>query len=177
MLALPEVLAPYPIPSYPKNPPPLVTLRRPFPLCPSRLASWIEFEAKVRNEPISPFVLAEIKSLCAELSRLAGIGLQPQRGSHLATLTLGVRDVLVEYDYTPGEPAKLSGPPEDCYEGSDEELTFLNVYVNGQWVDADRFSEKQLEEWDGELRAQMEAARESDDEDRAAARYADREEA
>ena len=175
MLALPEVPAPYPIPAYPKNPPPLVTLRRP--LCPSRLASWIEFEAKVRNTVISPFVLDEIKSLCAELCRLKGIGLQPQHGSHLATLTLGCHDVRVEYDYTPGEPAKLSGPPEDCYEGSDEELTFLNVYVNGQWVDADRFSEQQLDEWDSELRAQVAAAREADDEDRAAAHYASRESA
>ena len=32
---------PWPIKPYPTNPPPLVTLRRP--LCPSRIAGWIEF--------------------------------------------------------------------------------------------------------------------------------------
>ena len=174
MLALPEVLAPYPIPAYPKNPPPSMVRR---PTNPLQLCGWIQQQATERGEPLGTFALAEVKSLCAELCRLNGIGLQPQRGSHIATLTLGCHDVLVEYDYTPGEPAKLYGPPEDCYEGSDEELTFLNVYVNGQWVDADRFSEKQLDEWDSELRAQVAAARDAEDEDRAEARFAERESA
>lgn len=168
MLALPEVLAPWPIKPYPKNPPPL----RPLQL--NRVAQWIESQAAARGEPLGPFALAEVKTLCAELCRLKGIGLQPQRGSHLATLTLDGHDVLVEYDYTPGEPAKLSGPPEDCYEGSDEELTFLNVYVNGAWIDAGKFSEQQLEEWDGELRQQMADLREAVLEDRAEARQRDR---
>ena len=37
-------------------------------------------------------------------------------------------------DYTPGEPAYISGPPEDCYEGSDPQVELITgtvVSLNG----------------------------------------------
>lgn len=169
MMALPEVLAPWPIKPYPENPPP----RRP--LQPTRLASWIEAQAARRGETIGPFVKAELQSVCTELARLAGFGLQPQRGSHHAWLTLDGRDALVEYDYTPGEDARTYGPPEDCYEGSSEEFALLNVYVNGAWIDACKFTEDQLAEWESELRAQWAAEADADAESRAEAIQRDRE--
>ena len=40
-------------------------------------------------------------------------------------------DVLVGYDYTPGEDSQTWGPPENCHEGSPEELTVYEVWLNG----------------------------------------------
>lgn len=33
------------------------------------------------------------------------------------------------YDYTPGDPGRLSGPPEKCYPPEDEELDITAVYL------------------------------------------------
>lgn len=40
-------------------------------------------------------------------------------------------DMVVEGVYTPGEEAKTSGPPEDCYEGSDSTFDIEDVEVGG----------------------------------------------
>lgn len=40
-------------------------------------------------------------------------------------------DVLAGYTYSPGEDAQTSGPPENCHEGSPEELELCEVWVDG----------------------------------------------
>ena len=37
--------------------------------------------------------------------------------------------ILVEYDYTPGRPGKISGPPEDCYPDEDEQMEISAVNI------------------------------------------------
>ena len=36
-----------------------------------------------------------------------------------------------EVTYTPGTPAKLSGPPEECHEGDPPEIEFLTLTCGG----------------------------------------------
>jgi hypothetical protein len=38
-------------------------------------------------------------------------------------------EVTVRYHFTPGEPAKLYGAPEDCYEGSPDELEITAIQL------------------------------------------------
>lgn len=45
--------------------------------------------------------------------------------------------VYVSYDYEPGSPGKLSGPPEDCYPDEPEELSISSVELGG--VDITKF--------------------------------------
>ena len=40
---------------------------------------------------------------------------------------LGEITVEVEYNYTPGEPGFISGPPENCYPPEPEEIEITNV--------------------------------------------------
>jgi len=108
---------------------------------------------------MSPLTHYQGQAAIAELQRLQGVGLQPQPGSHIATLTLDGYDVKVEYDYSPGTAGRYSGPPEDCYPTEDEEIVFLNVLVNGHMISADLFVESQHEAWAEELRQQMQDAR------------------
>lgn len=39
------------------------------------------------------------------------------------------RDVRLWYYYTPADPGKLSGPPEDCYPPEDAEVEFVKFEV------------------------------------------------
>jgi len=98
-----------------------------------------------------------------------------QDGSRYVLLSLDNADVVVEYDYEPGEDSQTSGPPENCYEGYDESIILLNVLVNDSWVEADLFAEKQLDRWTSDIQTHHAQQRESDLEDMAAARAAERE--
>ena len=85
----------------------------------------------------------------AHYQRLAFEAQSPQEGSALITLNMGDAEVLIEYEYTPGEESFISGPPENCYEGSPEELAILGVFVNAVWCDPNDFaSAKQIELWE-----------------------------
>ncbi len=41
----------------------------------------------------------------------------------------GELEANVEYTFRPGYPAYISGPPEDCYEGQDDEVEIETVIV------------------------------------------------
>lgn len=52
--------------------------------------------------------------------------------SHTATLTfsfglLGDLDCLISFTYLSARPARISGPPEDCYPAEAEELSITRV--------------------------------------------------
>jgi hypothetical protein len=98
----------------------------------------------------------------AELSRLQGFGLDPQPGSHHAWLTIEDGSVLVEFDYSAGSPGRTYGPPEDCYEAEAEEVTLLNVLVNGAWIDAQQFRDELLQRWEAEVIEHMAQMRDDD---------------
>jgi hypothetical protein len=105
--------------------------------------------------------------------KLAG---KPQEGCAFATVSMGEAEVLIEYEYEPGEAAKLYGPPEDCYEGTPETLTILQAFINGEWVDPVEFaSEALFNAWEQAILAQVEDQRQADAEYRAEARNAHRE--
>lgn len=84
-------------------------------------------------------------------------------------------DVLVGFDYAPGEESKTWGPPEDCYEGSPEELTVCEVWLNGADIAAVLLERVAQQLTDAALAAvhdQQEQSRAADDEARAESRMA-----
>lgn len=71
-----------------------------------------------------------VRKLAAEADTLA-----IRRDPNLQYLTLTCGDIAAEWivgcTYTPGEPAQIWGPPENCHEGSPEELEISEVWCNG----------------------------------------------
>lgn len=84
-------------------------------------------------------------------------------------------DVLVGYDYTPGEDSPTWGPPEHCYEGSPEELAVCEVWLNGADIAAvllERVAQQLTDAALAGVHAQQERARAEYDEARAESRMA-----
>lgn len=75
------------------------------------------------------------------------MALTAQEGAHCVSLTLDGHPIEVEFEYEPGEPGRLTGPPEDCYPAEPEVIGLLGVHVNGHWVAADLFSDEQQLAW------------------------------
>jgi hypothetical protein len=65
--------------------------------------------------------------------------------------SLGDSDVLVEYEYEPGEAAQTIGPPEKCYEGSDPVVSVGMVLINGKWSSTEDFHAEWLDRWEQEI--------------------------
>ena len=75
-----------------------------------------------------------IRRLCDELEALA---IKRDPGLQYVTVSCAeIDECIVGCTYTPGEDAQISGPPEDCHEGSPEELEVCEVWVNGLEVSA-----------------------------------------
>jgi len=106
-----------------------------------------------------------VRSLCHEAETLT-----IRRDPKLTYDTVSVDDIpetIVGYSYTPGEDAQTWGPPENCHEGSPEELELCEIWINGVELSAvlrdsvleeieaatlERAHERQDKgrEWDGE---------------------------
>lgn len=70
-----------------------------------------------------------VRKLCHEAEAL-----NITRDPKLVYDTVSTGDIpecIVGYSYTPGEDAQTWGPPENCHEGSPEELEISEVWING----------------------------------------------
>lgn len=76
------------------------------------------------------YLHGEIRRLCNEAEAL-----NIKRDSELQYVTVTCGDiageVIVGFTYEAGEDSQTSGPPENCYEGSPEELEVCEAWVNG----------------------------------------------
>lgn len=84
---------------------------------------------------------AQIGYLHGQIRKLADEAdtLNIRRDPKLVYDTVSVDDIpeaIVGYSYTPGEDAQTWGPPENCHEGSPEELELGEVWVNGAELSA-----------------------------------------
>ena len=66
--------------------------------------------------------------------------LRPMPGCKFGEIYIPRHDaaLFVEYEYDPGQRAKLYGPPEDCCEEIDPSVTVIHVLIDGQLIDADQ---------------------------------------
>lgn len=127
------------------------------PTYPRHIKGWL---ARIPAENL----LAEAQALAQELALLKGYGHTPQRGAHLLWIAWGVGDLLCEVEYEAGQDGQIWVPPENCYPEEPEELTVIQVLINGHWEDpADWFGERQLDQLHGlaldAVHAEQESAR------------------
>lgn len=76
-----------------------------------------------------------IADLSRDLRTLKGENAYPQDGSHIARIVAGDSYVLVEYDLQPAEAPVYDLESPLCGPGCAEEITVLNLFVNGAWSD------------------------------------------
>ena len=75
------------------------------------------------------YLHGKVRDLCHEAEALT-----IKRDKNLQYDTVSTADIpeaIVGYTYTPGEDAQTWGPPENCHEGSPEELEISEVWING----------------------------------------------
>ena len=70
-----------------------------------------------------------VRKLCSEAEALT-IRRDPKLVYDTVS-TVDIPEAIVGYTYTPGEDAQTLGPPENCHEGSPEELEVCEVWING----------------------------------------------
>ena len=120
----------------------------------TRRAAWLIEQAKRKGSAqIDRLDALEntIRDLCADLAVMYGDDLTVSKGCEIAELIFGDGTAQVEFEYRAGYPAKLYGPPENCYPAEDEEITILRAYLHGRWHDAELFSQAVLESWDSQI--------------------------
>lgn len=81
------------------------------------------------------YLHAQVRILCNEVEAL-NIKRDPALQYVEVVCDVLNADVWVGCTYTAGESARTYGPPEDCHEGSPEELEVCEVWVNGAEVSA-----------------------------------------
>lgn len=93
-----------------------------------------------------------LRGLMGELATFKGTSAKPQMGCGLTTVQLGDADVLVEFEYEPGERAVYDVDSPACGPGCDPSLTIIQMLVNGVWIDPeDAVSEQQIERWQQQI--------------------------
>lgn len=98
------------------------------------------------------FLMGVIEGLCVQLDRHEGIGLKASKGCTLAEVTdANGNPFTVEYEYEPGSPGNTSGPPERCYPDEPASLMITAVYIAGELIETDVFSDAVIERWEQEL--------------------------
>jgi hypothetical protein len=118
------------------------------------------------------YLHGQIVALCNEAEALVATR-NPQLGYVEVFCDELDADVLVGFDYTPGEESRTYGPPENCYEGSPEELEVCEVWLNGADIAAvllERVAEQLTAAALERVRQQQADARDSAAEARAEAR-------
>ena len=139
----------------------LASLESKRPQNPLQLKHWLK-----QLPPLQ--LLHAAQQLADELALLNGYGHHPQNGCFYTECHLGDADVLVEYEH---EPSSGDGWNEPRYE---ESITPIQALINGVWVDCNGFDSDVIERWTQAGIDHLQALRESDEEDRAAAQHADR---
>ncbi len=112
-------------------------------------------------------------TIASTLADYQGLTANSQPGCELLAVPLGDSEALIEFEYSAGRPGRLSGPPEFCYEDEPEEITVIQVLVNGTWIDADLFSTEQIERWHQQISDAAAENRESARDEAAIQRYQD----
>jgi hypothetical protein len=71
--------------------------------------------------------------------------------------SLGEVLIDVTYDFTPGQPAKLSGPPEDCYPEEGAVIDVTKVVTSKEGIDLTKLLASALNDYEPFLDHVMEA--------------------
>lgn len=83
-----------------------------------------------------------------ELARWRGIHAVPQAGCKITSLPLGDATVPVEYEFLEAEAAQPNADRPGPGPGFAASVVVISALVNGSWIDADVFSEAQIERWE-----------------------------
>ena len=98
------------------------------------------------------FLMGIIEGLCARIDQLEGVGIKPSKGCILGEVyDSDDNPFKVEYEFEPGFPSKISGPPERCYEGEAPVARIGGVYYADALLDPDVFNPKLIEKWEEQL--------------------------
>jgi hypothetical protein len=94
---------------------------------------------------------AHVEILCEELDAYIGANHKPSKGVRTATLGLGDAEVLVEYDYEPGEEPVYNLNSPMCGPGCAANAVVVSVLINGAWIDPMFIESATLDRWSEEL--------------------------
>jgi hypothetical protein len=91
---------------------------------------------------------AHVEILCEELDTYIGANHKAAKGVGVARLPLGDAEVLVEYDYEPGEDPVMDLNSPMCGPGCAANASILGVLINGTWCDPEDFMDPDtIERW------------------------------
>jgi len=95
-----------------------------------------------------------------DLGTYTGKNAKPQAGCNFHSATLGDADVVVEYEYEPGEDAVWDLNSPMCGPGVSPSAVVIQVLINGAWIDPDGIVDRSvIERWEEEiLESETEAA-------------------
>ncbi len=114
---------------------------------------------------------SQVREVCTLLEQFNGALEKPAKGCYFETMCLGDADVLVECEYTPGEPAVWNLDSPMCGPGEAAQVAIVRCLINGRWVDPQDFVDQRiLDRWTQQAfdadedreRARIESARENE---------------
>jgi hypothetical protein len=84
-----------------------------------------------------------------DLAQYTGKGAKPQNGCHFHTATLGDAEVVLEYEFEPGESAVWNLNSPMCGPGYGPSVAVIQMLVNGAWIDPEGVIEQSvIEGWE-----------------------------